>query len=317
MKIAITLGDPNGVGSEVTLKALQKIATKDISIILVGYSAALASFHPITAPEEAVLGINFLQISADGFVQQWGEKSAQAGKIAINAVDLVTQWAIERRIDAMVTAPLSKETVHAAGYPSFIGHTEFIAEKCGTHQVLMTMICDELRVALASTHIPLAQVANALNPQKLTEIATLFHNSLQQDFGFQHPKIAVLGLNPHAGDGGILGTEEIDWIHPTLLQLQASGINVQGTFAADGFFALRQYRQFDGVIAMYHDQGLIPFKTIAFERGVNFTAGLPIIRTSPDHGTAFDIAGKGIADESSMAEALLLAVQLGKLKQKL
>lgn len=319
MKIAITLGDPNGVGSEITQKALQRLP-KDATPILIGNMAGLNDLplHHIGTPHEAVVGkVNFFDVKNDAFVHQWGRKDAAAGKIAIQSVEIATNWAIDASVDAIVTAPLSKETVHLAGYPNFIGHTEFIAEMCQTESVLMTMVCDELRVALASTHIPLAQVATTLNPQQLKHTAQIFAQSLRQDFGIATPKIAVLGLNPHAGDGGILGREEIEWIHPTLKQLQAAGIAVEGTFPADGFFALRTYRAYDGVIAMYHDQGLIPFKTIAFERGVNFTVGLPIIRTSPDHGTAFDIAGKGIADETSMSEALLLGYTLGKLRQKL
>ena len=312
MRIVITLGDPNGIGAEVTLKALEHVVTS-CSIILVGNAACLQNtpYHKIEHPNEAEVGtLNFFEIKHSSFVHQWGEKSEKAGKIAIESVRVATQWAIDGLVAALVTAPLSKETVHAAGFLDFIGHTEFIAAMCNTEKVLMTMVCDDLRVALASTHIPLKAVATTLNPAVLTQTITLFHKSLQKDFGFKNPRIAVLGLNPHAGDGGVLGKEEIEWIHPTIEKLQENGIQATGTYAADGFFGLKMYQDFEGVVALYHDQGLIPFKTIAFERGVNFTAGLPIIRTSPDHGTAFNIAGKGIADERSMVEAVSLAIHL-------
>ncbi|MDX1642381.1 MAG: 4-hydroxythreonine-4-phosphate dehydrogenase PdxA, partial [Balneolaceae bacterium] len=205
----------------------------------------------------------------------------------------------------------SKEAIHMAGY-DVPGHTEFLAEKTGTKEVVMVLASDDLRVALATIHIPLKDVKKSLQKDKLQRYLRILYRSLNVDFGIEKPKIGVLGLNPHAGDGGVIGNEEIELITPALQELSEEGILVDGPFAADGYFGSQLYKIYDATLAMYHDQGLIPFKALTFGTGVNFTAGLPIIRTSPDHGTAFNIAGENIADEQSFQSAYQMAVMMAK-----
>ena len=215
---------------------------------------------------------------------------------------------------ALVTAPISKEAITLAGY-NVPGHTEFLMEKTSSDQVLMMLVSDDFRVALATIHIPVREIAAALNENLITSRLTLLHNALVNDFGISNPKIAVLGLNPHGGDGGVIGREEIELIQPVIRNMNDNGLKLRGPFAADGFFGKSLQNDFDAVFAMYHDQGLIPFKALTFGRGVNVTAGLPIIRTSPDHGTAFDIAGKNKADPGSFSSAYNLAIQLASQKK--
>ncbi|MFT4605636.1 MAG: 4-hydroxythreonine-4-phosphate dehydrogenase, partial [Rhodothermales bacterium] len=249
-------------------------------------------------------------VAADeGYALRYGEVSAKAGALSMRAVASAVELCLAGECDAMVTAPISKEAIGLAGYEE-PGHTEFLAKLTGTADYLMTMVAGPLRVGVVTGHIPLRDVAARITQEAVARRLGRLADSLECDFGIAEPRIAVLGLNPHAGDGGVLGSEEIEIIEPAMRE--ALGNRGFGPFPADGFFAERQWEQYDAVLAMYHDQGLIPFKTLAFDTGVNFTAGLPIIRTSPDHGTAFGIAGKGIARPESMRNAIEVALDVAK-----
>jgi len=240
-----------------------------------------------------------------------GKITKESGLHAMKCIQRGIQECMQKRMHALVTAPISKEAVNLAGY-SIPGHTEFLAQQTDTPEVVMILLNENLRIALATTHIPVKDIAAALTKTLILKKIDVLHGSLKNDFGISSPKIAVFGLNPHAGDGGIIGKEEIKIIEPAVKQAAGSGINVEGPFAADSFFGSGNQKYFDGILAMYHDQGLAPFKALSFGKGVNFTAGLPFIRTSPDHGTAFNIAGKGVADPGSFTEAFKLALSLIK-----
>jgi len=244
-----------------------------------------------------------------------GKLTENAGKCAMLAVKKGIALCNSHKADALVTAPISKEAVNRAGY-HIPGHTEFLADKTDTRDFMMLLVNDDLRVGLASVHIPITKVPGALSTASILRYIDIMHKSLQQDFNIAEPKIAVLGLNPHAGDGGVIGSEEIDIISPAIHDAQATGKEISGPHPADGFFGNQQYENYDGILAMYHDQGLIPFKTLSFGAGVNFTAGLPFVRTSPDHGTAFDIAGKNQANPSSFNQAFSLAIELTENRKK-
>ncbi|MBN8587405.1 MAG: 4-hydroxythreonine-4-phosphate dehydrogenase PdxA [Rhodothermia bacterium] len=306
--LALSAGDPNGIGPEVMLKALATLNLKEVDVVVLGHKAILeAHAQHFSLPMPAKV---YNLPSVVPFIE-WGKISKSAGELSMKAVEMAVDWCISGRADAMVTAPISKEAIGLAGY-TIPGHTEFIADRIGAKDLTMMLVCDELRIGLVTTHIPIAEVAKQVQPKAILDKVRIIHHSLINDFGISSPRIAVLGLNPHAGDGGMIGQEEETIIRPALLEARRQGFNVSDPYAADGFFATRRWKDYDAVLAMYHDQGLIPFKTIAFERGVNFTAGLPLIRTSPDHGTAFNIAGHGIASPESMKDAIILAINLVK-----
>ena len=238
-----------------------------------------------------------------------GVETQEAGKLALAALDqAITDLKLEK-IDALVTAPLNKNNVNSPE-KSFIGHTEYLTEAFGVKDSLMFMVAENFRVGLVTGHVSLQEVAKRVNPESIRTKLSIMLESLRTDFGINKPKIAVMGLNPHAGEDGLLGSEEEQIIKPTIREFKDQGHFVFGPYPADGFFGMMHQKKFDGVLAMYHDQGLIPFKTLAFESGVNFTAGLPIIRTSPDHGTAYNIAGKNMADEGSMRAAIMQAYDI-------
>ncbi|MEX1211606.1 MAG: 4-hydroxythreonine-4-phosphate dehydrogenase PdxA [Balneolaceae bacterium] len=323
-RIAITMGDPNGIGPEVALKALLKGERPDIHPLLIGDPALFertlhslnlsATLTSVDAWTDADLDhpkptLPVLPVDMSG--QPWspGRPTVASGTASMQAVQLAIDLCMEGTADAMVTAPISKEAISQADYP-WPGHTEFLAHQTGTDRVQMILCTDELRVALVTIHIPLRDVANAITRDEIELQLNRFHTSLTQDFGVENPSIAVLGLNPHAGDGGVIGREEIDILKPVLAEARTRGLHVTGPHPADGFFGSGQWKEVDGVLAMYHDQGLIPFKTLSFGKGVNFTAGLPILRTSPDHGTGFAIAGKGVAKPDSMSAAIEMARSL-------
>jgi len=240
----------------------------------------------------------------------------QAGAIAMQAVDQAVSLCLNGEVDAVVTCPISKEAISLAGY-DFPGHTEFIADRVGASQHLMMMVSDRLRVGLVTGHIPLSKVAQLVTGTGIRSTMIMMMESLKSDFGIENPRIAVLGLNPHAGDGGVLGSEDNEIILPEIIHARENGHEVIGPLPADGFFGSAHWKSVDGVVAMYHDQGLIPFKALSFGSGVNFTAGLSIVRTSPDHGTAFDIAGSGIASESSLKKAIEYAVDIVHKRKKI
>lgn len=320
-KIGITIGDINGIGPEIALKAVSEIDYSASVPILISsasvidfYNSELGlnkSFHKITSVSEAKDGIlNVLDTNKSSPEIETGKITKQAGLASMKSIESAISLCIAKELKAMVTLPISKESIQLAGY-DIPGHTEFLANQTNTDQVLMMLVNGALRVALTTGHIPVSKVASSINQDLIISKATILSKSLKQDFRNFQPKIAVFGLNPHAGDGGVLGSEENEIITPAIVKLKESGINVDGPFPADGF-SDRKHQQYDAILAMYHDQGLAPFKLLSFGKGVNFTAGLPIIRTSPDHGTAFDIAGKGIADTSSFIQAYKLAVELAQ-----
>jgi 4-hydroxythreonine-4-phosphate dehydrogenase len=321
--IAISMGDPNGIGPEVALKLLKQSNLSNSIPVWIGsgnvleYYSEICDIHlPIrTFTEKDSLengSVYLVDLNDDtNFEINPGEISSQAGSLAMQAVQRGIELCMSNQTDALVTAPISKEAIHKAGY-NVPGHTEFLAEKTNTDEVVMVLASEDLRVALATIHIPLKDVAASIKKERLQSYLRILHESLIKDFGLYEPKIAVLGLNPHAGDGGVIGKEEMELILPAIDELSNEGLNVVGPFAADGYFGNEMHELFDATFAMYHDQGLIPFKALTFGEGVNFTAGLPIIRTSPDHGTAFDIAGKNIADEQSLESAYQMAVMMAQ-----
>ena len=327
IRVAITQGDTNGVGYEVILKVFSDPNILELCTPIIYGSPKIASYHRktlnldvpytiINHAEEARDGrVNLLACFDDEIKIEIGQPSQEAGAAALKALDRAMTDYRSELYDVLVTAPINKATIQSPGF-HFPGHTEYIETSVGEGQkALMILMNETLRVALVTTHLPIKDIAKAITKEGIIEKATIFHKALKRDFRISSPRIAVLSLNPHAGDNGLLGSEEKDIILPAIEELADKGIQAFGPFAADGFFGSGAYDHFDGVLAMYHDQGLAPFKTIALESGVNYTAGLPIVRTSPDHGTAYDIAGKGIADENSMRQAIFTAIDVFRNRQ--
>ena len=309
VRVACTLGDPNGVGPEVVLKALAHADVHGrIQPVVVGTRSAVDAYPDLLEAAERAGVLEFVDVGGP-FVVRPGVLDGDAGRLSMMAVAEAVDMCMDGRVHAMVTAPISKEAIVAGGY-HVPGHTEFIADRCGAGTVTMMMVSDGLRVALVTSHVPLSRVAERITHERILERLGTVHDALVVDFAISEPRIAVLGLNPHAGDGGVLGIEERDIIEPALVAARDQGWNVYGPFPADGFFGSRSHLGYDAVLAMYHDQGLVPFKSLTFERGVNFSAGLPLVRTSPDHGTAFAIAGTGVAREASLRIALDTASQI-------
>ncbi|MCG8373881.1 MAG: 4-hydroxythreonine-4-phosphate dehydrogenase PdxA [Balneolales bacterium] len=322
IQIAISIGDFNGIGPEVIIKSLSGVDLSTSTPVILSPVSIIEHYNSLVdSPIEFHIAedgihqnaINVLPIEVDEFDIEPGVQSPSGGRVAMNSIESSLQLLQNGTAHAMVTAPISKEAVNLAGY-HIPGHTEFLAEKTGVEEVLMMLINDSLRVALVTTHLPISQVASNITEGAILQKLQLLHHSLKYDFGIESPKIAVFGLNPHAGDGGIIGSEETEIIEPALKRAQDSGMNVHGPFPADGFFGHQSHRNFDAILAMYHDQGLAPFKLLSFGNGINYSAGLPIIRTSPDHGTAFDIAGKNLANPSSFTLAYHQAVRLAETK---
>ena len=313
----------NGIGPEVTLKSVASPALRrKCRPILIGsrdvyeyYARRLKINFTLEEISESSIHdqrktIPFIQILPGVRpVIQPGKILYQSGMFAGTAIAHGVRLCLEKKIDGMVTAPVSKKAMEMGGF-RYPGQTEMLAELCGDPNVTMMLISRSFRVGLATVHIPLKMVSTTLSRSLIVEKLSIIHRSLKNDFGIRKPKIAILGLNPHAGEQNLIGTEETAILIPAVRKAKQSGMHVDGPFPADGFFGMHAYKLYDAVLAMYHDQGLIPLKMKGFATGVNFTAGLPIIRTSPDHGTAFDIAGKGVADPSSMNEAMQLAVSI-------
>jgi 4-hydroxythreonine-4-phosphate dehydrogenase len=321
IKIGITLGDINGIGPEVVIKALQdnRILT-NCTVVIYGSTKVLAAHNKTIDGEFAYQSIkenekpdpkkiNVINCWSEEIAVEFGQKTLHGGQCAFKALEAATQDLAAGKIDVLVTAPISKENIQNAGF-QFPGHTEYLAAIANEKEALMMMVSDNLRVALVSAHLSLKDAVAQLNKEKIVNKVLAVESSLKRDFKIVRPKIAVLGLNPHAGEKGTLGKEEIEIINPAINELQSKGILAYGPYPSDGFFGSAAITQFDAVVAMYHDQGLTPFKALAFDTGVNFTAGLPIVRTSPDHGTAFDIAGQNKASEQSMRNAIYLAMDV-------
>lgn len=333
IKIGLTHGDLNGIGYEVILKTLSDERCLELfTPILYGSEQALNYYKKglknlSYTPEVQVISdaskahngaLNLVEVNTDGGdVQvQFGATSALAGKLAIQALTMARNDLVSGDISAVVTAPINKSVVQGIGFP-FVGHTQFFAAPFREmHQPLMLFAKGDIRVALVSIHESIKRVAESITREHLDATIRQLHSTLQQDFGIIQPRIAVMGLNPHAGEGGLLGKEEAEIISPAVQSAWDDGLHVFGPFAADGFWGSGAYESFDAVLAMYHDQGLLPFKLLAMEEGVNITAGLPIIRTSPDHGTAFDIAGKGVANESSFRNAIYTAIDIHRHRER-
>ena len=327
IRVAITQGDTNGVGYEVIFKAFADPAILELCTPIIYGSPKIAAYHKkalnletnftiINKAEEARDGrLNLLSCFDDEVKVELGQPSKEAGDAALRALDRAMTDFRAGLYDVLVAAPINKATIQSPGF-QFPGHTEYIETSVGNGQkALMILMNETLRVALVTTHLAIKDISRAITKESIVEKATIFHTTLKRDFRISNPRIAVLALNPHAGDDGLLGSEEKEIISPAIEELAGKGIQAFGPYPADGFFGNGTYYHFDGVLAMYHDQGLAPFKTIALESGVNFTAGLPIIRTSPDHGTAFDIAGQGKADENSMRQAIYTAIDVFRNRQ--
>jgi 4-hydroxythreonine-4-phosphate dehydrogenase len=319
IKVGITMGDVNGIGPELILKAMSDpLFMQEVTPVVYGSGKVVSFFKkPLNLNELTWNNVNsiddikpkkfnLVHVTAEDIIINTGQASEAAGKFAYKALEVATQDLASGKIDVLVTAPINKHSINAAGF-KFPGHTEYLAHLSNVDKALMIMVSENLRVAVVTGHIPLSQVAQQLTKESIGNCLTVLNNSLLRDFMVVKPRIAVLGLNPHAGDAGLLGDEEKNIIQPAIDKARHEGIHAFGPYSADGFFGSAAYREFDAVLAMYHDQGLVPFKALSFGSGVNFTAGLPIVRTSPDHGVGYDIAGKGTASLSSFLEAIFIA----------
>lgn len=323
IKVGITHGDINGVGYEVILKTFADDEMLELCTPVIFGSPKAATFHRKalesdtnftvidTAADARDGQVNLVNCFGDLELKiDFGTPSTDAGKAALVALEAALRALADGTIDVLVTAPIDKHTIQGDKF-QFPGHTEYIEQRAGDgHHALMILMNNHLRVALVTTHLPVAQIAQHITRQAVEEKLTILHETLRRDFAIDNPRIAVLSLNPHCGDNGLLGTEEQSDIKPAIEAAFQKGVRCFGPYAADGFFGSGNYTHFDAVLAMYHDQGLAPFKALAMDDGVNYTAGLPVIRTSPAHGTAYDIAGKNLADAASFRQAVYTAIDI-------
>lgn len=329
VRVAVTHGDTNGVGYELIYKVFGDPAMLELCTPIVYGSAKVGTYHRkamnlsapfqiISSAEEAQEGrLNLLSCFDEEVLVEFGKANPEAGHAAFLALERATQDLREGKVDVLVTAPINKSSIQSTNF-RFVGHTEYLQDRLGDEETepLMILFNKLMRVALVTTHVPVSKISEQITQEAIEHKARLLYKSLRRDFCVSAPRIAILGFNPHNGDGGVLGTEEQDVITPAIKQLVEEGIQCFGPYPADGFFGTGQYSRFDGVLAMYHDQGLTPFKALAGDEGVNFTAGLPVVRTSPDHGTAYDIAGKGIASPTSFREAVYAAIDIFRNRQR-
>ena len=318
--VGISIGDLNGIGSEVILKTFEDTRMLELCTPVIFANVKIVSFlkkelkldvaiHGIDKVEQLVVGkINVLNVWREGVNLEFGKNDDVVGSYAIKSFVAATKALKEGLVDVLVTAPINKYNIQSEEF-KFPGHTDYLDKEL-EGDALMLMVHDDLRVGLLTDHVPVNEVAKHLNEKLISSKIKTIIQTLKQDFEIEKPKVAVLGLNPHSGDNGVIGQEEEKIIKPALKKLFESGNMVFGPFPADGFFGSAQYEKYDAVIATYHDQGLIPFKTLSFGNGVNYTAGLNKIRTSPDHGTAYEIAGKGVANHESFKEAVYLAIDI-------
>jgi 4-hydroxythreonine-4-phosphate dehydrogenase len=322
VKVGITHGDLNGIGYEIIMKTFHDQRMLESITPVVYGSSKVASYHRKSlniseinfnlvknADASIPKRMNIVNITHEEVKIDLGKSTEIAGQLAYKALEAAVQDLLRHHIDVLVTAPINKKNMQSANF-NFPGHSEYLSEKAGGKEHLMLMVCDKLRVGVITGHIPVKEVPAAITVDLILKKIELMNRSLVRDFGIRKPKIAVLGLNPHAGDLGVIGTEEIQVIAPAVEQAWNRNLIVYGPYSADGFFGSNNYLKFDGILAMYHDQGMIPFKTLSFDRGINFTAGLPFVRTSPAHGTAYDIAGKNEASHNSFREAVYLAIDI-------
>lgn len=322
IRVGITHGDINGVGYEVILKAFENPTMLELCTPLVYGSPKVAAYHRkaidsptnfsiVNSASEAQQGkLNIVNCVDDEIKVELGKPTEESGKAALDALEFALKEYQEGLIDVLVTAPINKHTIQSDKF-HFPGHTEYIEERAGNgKKALMILLKDDLRVALVTGHIPVREIAQNITKELIQEKLRIFEHSLRTDFGIGKPRIAVLALNPHCGDNGLIGTEEKEIIQPAITELKNKGMFCYGPYPADGFMGAGQFTKFDGILAMYHDQGLAPFKALAMDEGVNYTAGLPIVRTSPAHGTAYDIAGQGEASENSLRQAIYTAIDI-------
>ena len=321
--VGITQGDSNGIGYEVIIKSLADERILDSFTPVIYGSSKLMGFYRKTlhdinqmdinvvpsAREAHQKRINLVNCLPDNVFAEPGQASPEAAKAAIASLNAAVKDLKEGLIDVLVTAPINKRSMDQSGF-GFTGHTEYLQKEFDAEEVTMIMVSDQLKVGVVTGHIPLRDVVSHITVESILRKLRIMKASLERDFGIPNPKIAVLGLNPHCGDGGLLGDEEQNIILPAVQQAVEEGIQAFGPYSPDGFFALGNYSRFDATLAMYHDQGLAPFKAIAFADGVNYTAGLPVVRTSPDHGTAYNMAGRDEADPRSMMQAIYTAIDI-------
>ncbi len=322
VRIGITHGDFNGISYEIIIKTFLDKRTLELFTPIIYGSSKVASYYRKTlnltdvnfnlikkADYANAKRINIINCFNNEVKIEIGQSSTVAGEMAFLALEKAIDDLKCDKIDVLVTAPFNKRNIQSEKF-NFAGHTDYLASKFNTDDYLMMMVNQGLRIGILTGHIPLQKVSEAISQDLLIKKIRVMNKSLLMDFNINRPKIAILGLNPHAGDGGLIGKEEQDILNPAIQQANEEGILTFGPYPADGFFGSVNYKNFDGIMAMYHDQGMLPFKTVAFDSGVNFTAGLPIIRTSPAHGTAFDIAGKNIASPDSLRQAIFLALDI-------
>ena len=328
IKVGISIGDVNGIGMEVIIKTFADNRMLDFCTPIVYGNTKIASyfrknvglsdfsFNVITSADQAnEKRANIINCWEEDVKITPGEANETGGKYAFISLENAVNDLIAGNIDALVTAPINKKSIQNESF-NFPGHTEYLQSKASTEDSLMFMIGDDLRIGVVTGHVPVNEIAQNINLESIVSNLVLMNQSLKNDFWIEKPKIAVLALNPHAGDDGLIGMEEKEIIEPAIEKAHAEGVFAFGPYPADGFFAGDAYKKFDAVLAMYHDQGLIPFKHIVFHNGINFTAGLPFVRTSPDHGTAFDIAGKNMASPQSFRESVFAAVTIVKQRRE-
>lgn len=329
IKIISTIGDPNGIGIECLVKSLDYLNENcswflNTKVDIAGNVNLIDKYltyikYPYKIVDDYLIlnGRKYQILSAtDDIDIEFGKINQNSGLVAAHSLEFSVSELAKGNYDILITMPISKEAIKLAGW-KFPGHTEMIANALGVKHPLMILFHDKIRVALVTFHTPIKELPYEISYNRIIHIGSVFNNSLKIDFGIEKPNIAMLGLNPHAGENGNIGREELEIVIPAIRKLQERGINVSGPFSADGFFGFGEYKKYDGILAMYHDQGLIPLKLLSQGNGVNFTANLPIIRTSPDHGTAFEITGKSIADPHSTIEAFKSAYQIYENRRKL
>ena len=321
--VGITQGDGNGIGYEVIIKALADERMLDLCTPVIYGSSKIFGFYKkqihdienintnvITSAKDVhAKRVNIVNCLPENVFVEPGQPTPESAKSAMTSLSKAVEDIKAGYIDVLVTAPINKRAMSSEGF-GYTGHTEYLEQQFGVDEVAMIMVCDRLKVGVLTGHVSLKDVPSMITVDRILRKLRLMKRSLQKDFGIDAPKIAVLGLNPHCGDGGLLGDEEQQVILPAIMAANEEGILAFGPYSSDGFFSLGNYSKFDAVLAMYHDQGLTPFKALAFEDGVNYTAGLPIVRTSPDHGTAYEMAGRGVADPRSMKAAIYAAIDI-------
>ena len=327
VRVGISIGDLNGIGSEIILKTFEDprmlefctpvvfANTKILSFFKKHYKMSGISFQGVDDASKAIEGkFNVVNIWKENPRINFGKEDKDLAKYTLKSLAAATEALLEKKIDTLVTAPINKNVIQSDEF-KFPGHTDYLAQQMKGDS-LMLMLCKNLRIGLLTDHVAVKDVAEKITPELIQKKVSIIHDTLKKDFRIQKPKIAILGINPHSGDNGVIGKEDEEILKPTIQKINDKGTLVYGPYSADSFFGTKNYKNFDAIIAAYHDQGLIPFKTLSFGRGVNFTAGLSGIRTSPDHGTAYEIAGKGEADFTSFKEAVFTSIEIYKCRKE-